>query len=93
MLKRMANRRTLIALEFLSRDGFRLVLDVDGWRLLNPRQLGQRQLEQARALLDEAERCLPPTAEDAEPPTMASIGDHVAFTLGLRITHHRFRRS
>jgi len=93
MLLLMANRRTLIALEFLSREGFRLEFSEDGWRLLNPRQLGQGELERARELLSRAEECLPPVVDgETEPPSMKSVGDHVATTLGLRINHHRFKQ-
>lgn len=93
MLPPMASHRTLIGLEFLSPAGFRISFDAEGWRLLNPRQLGQADLERARALVEQAEACLPPVQEDAtEPPSMNAIGEHVATTLGLRITHHRFKQ-
>lgn len=93
MLWRMASKRTLIGLEFVSPEGYRLEFDGIIWRLHNPRQLGQKDLEKARALLERAEECLPPVIEgETEPPTMDAIGNHVAITLGLRINHHRFKK-
>lgn len=93
MLPCMANHRTLISLEFVSKEGYRLEFDGDVWRLVNPRQLGQKDLEAARALLERAEECLPPVSEeDPKPPSLNDIGEHVATTLGLRITHHRFKQ-
>ena len=83
--------RAVIQMEFLSRDGVRLELDGKGWRILNPRQLGEKQLAQARALMERAEACLPPQEPDAEPPTLAELGDHAAKQLDLRINHRRFR--
>ena len=93
MLRPMASHRILIGIEFQSPAGFRITFDAEGWRLLNPRQLGQADLERARALVEQAEVCLPPVLEDEiEPPSMNTIGEHVATTLGLRITHHRFKQ-
>lgn len=88
----MASNRTLIGLEFVSREGYRLEFDGTTWRLHNARQLGQADLEKARALLEQAEECLPPVIEgETEPPTLKEIGEHVAITLNLRINHHRFK--
>jgi hypothetical protein len=85
-------RRTLTAMEFSAAGGVRLILDADGWRLVNPRQLGQTQLTAAESLRERAEVCLPPRAEDDPEPTLVEIGEHAAKTLGLRITHRHFRQ-
>ncbi len=93
----MTARRALVAMEFLSPDGTRLILDDDGWRLVNPRQLGPKQLDKARKLL---EKCaeppaapeLPPGAEPPDPPTMEESGEAAAARLQLRVTQRRWRQ-
>jgi hypothetical protein len=84
--------RSLAAMEFLHPSGVRLILDADGWRLVNPRALGQRDLERARDLRDRCEACLPPDTEPDTTPPIQLWGEHAASTLGLRITQHDWRR-
>ncbi len=89
----MTRGRTLMAMEFLTPAGARLELDRDGWRLVKPRSLGERELVQARVVLEQAESCVPPQDDPtAEPPTVEELGTYVAKQLGLRITHHRWKQ-
>ena len=89
----MIPRRVLISMELISPEGFRIQFDDNGWHLLNRRQLGESVRARALALVEKAESCLPPVDEQAlEPPTLQEIGEYAAKTLGLRITHHRFKQ-
>ena len=88
----MPPRRVVNRIEFLATDGVRLELDRDGWRLVKPRQLGQAQLERARELIERAEAVVAPERPDfrEDPDPLATLADHAAGVLGLRITHRRF---
>ncbi len=93
----MPARRALVSMEFLSQDGIRLILDDDGWRLVNPRQHGARQLDRARKLLERcAETTEPaqsqPGADAPDPPTMEEAGEAAAARLQLRVTQRRWRQ-
>lgn len=88
----MAGKRELVSMEFLTKLGVRLEMDGDGWRLLNPRQHGEAQLVAARKVLERCETCLPKVAEGEDPPSMQEIGEFVAKTMALRITHRYFRK-
>jgi hypothetical protein len=80
-------------MEFLNQEGVRLAVDGDGWRIVNPRVHGQAQLTKARALMAKCEDTYPPIDPDRlEPVTLEEVGLHVAKTLGLRITHRRFKQ-
>ena len=84
-------------MEFLSHDGIRLILDEDGWRLVNPRQHGPRLLEKALKLLEKCtetpESAQPlPGADAPEPPTMEESGEAAAARLQLRVTQRRWRQ-
>ena len=87
----MHKGRTLLAMEFVSRTGVRLELDGDGWRLVKPRNLGERELEAARELLAACEAAVPPPRDDGEPPSVQELGEHAAVQLALRITQRDFR--
>jgi hypothetical protein len=86
------SRRTLTALEFVGPEGIRLGLDEDGWRLINPRNMGESALERARALLEKIEQTPPPANEDGSPHDLFQLGDHAAKTFGLRNTQRKFRQ-
>lgn len=88
----MAGKRELMRMEFLTRQGVRIELDADGWRLIRPRQLGEAQLTAARAVLERCEECRPAVEEGEDPPTLIELGEHVAKALDLRITHRYFRQ-
>jgi hypothetical protein len=88
----MSRGRTLTSLEFVTQDGLRLELDEKGWRLLHARQLGEAQLEKARAFVEQVEACIPPANEDGSPHDLFQIGDHAAKVLRLRNTQRRFRQ-
>jgi hypothetical protein len=90
------HKRTLVALEFLSLEGYKFELKEDGWWILKPRTYGEKALDAARELLEKIEACAPPEilGRDGKPipPTMLQIGEHVAKTFNLRINHHRFKQ-
>ena len=88
----MAGKRELVSMEFLTKQGVRMEMDADGWRLINPRQHGEAQLVAARALLERCTVCLPKVEEDEDPPSLLAIGEFVAKSLTLRITHRYFRK-
>lgn len=87
----MGPRRTLTGMEFLAPEGVRIGMDRDGWRIITPRNLGEKTLQRARVLLEKLEACQPPEdPERLEPYTLEDIGLHVAKTFSLRITHRHF---
>ncbi len=78
-------------MEFLVPEDVRIGMDRDGWRIITPRNLGEKTLQRARVLLEKLEACQPPEDPDRlEPFSLEEIGLHVAKTFGLRITHRRF---
>ena len=86
--------RDVISLELLSKTGVRVFCDADGWRLLNPRTLGQKELEAARVLLQRASDYAEKTRLDPkEDESLALLrrAEHAAKRLDLRITHKQFR--
>lgn len=89
----MGQRRTLVRLELLSTEGVRMEVDEDGWRLINPRHLGQKALDAARHLLERAETmALPDDPKREGPPTWIDRAAHAEKILKLRITHRIFRQ-
>jgi hypothetical protein len=88
----MRTRRRCYCVEFVTREGVRIEFDEDGWRLLNPRQLGHAVLKQAEQLITRAEG----HAEKA-PLEMLKDDEHlgraeyVARKLDLRVTHRRMK--
>ena len=88
----MTKRRSITAMEFLTPEAFRIELSSDGWRLLNPRQLGETHRTKARTLIARAETTLPPVEHaDDDPPSLEEVGIFVSDTLRWRITHRRFK--
>jgi len=89
----MSSRRDFYAVEMQSRDGVRLECDVDGWRVLNIRQLGAGQRTAALALLARAEIAAP---RDPQVPfdsaTFLEGCERAAGKLRLRITHRRWKQ-
>ncbi len=84
-------RRKLTSMEFLAPEGVRIVMDREGWRIVTPRNLGEKTLQRARVLLEKLENCQPPEdPERLDPFTLEDIGLHVAKTFTLRITHRYF---
>ena len=74
------SRRTLTALEFVGPEGIRLGLDEDGWRLINPRNMGESALERAR---------MRPQASSGRPDRL----DHRHLHPSLRHSSQVLRRS
>ncbi len=89
----MTQRRTLIALGFVTKEGVSFELNFDGWRLLKPRQIGEKDLQAARELMERLENERPPVRDPEDPPpTMLELGEYAAERFGLRINHHRYKQ-
>ena len=88
----MGRKRELIQLEYQSSTGVRFELDADGWRLVKPRNLGEKELIKARELLDLMAECQPPRDPEDPEPSLQEIGDHVAGAFALRQTHQYFKQ-
>lgn len=89
----MTQRRTLIALGFVTKEGVSFELNFDGWRLLKPRQIGEKDLQAARELMVRFETELPPVRDPEDPPpTMLELGEYAAERFALRINHHRYKQ-
>ncbi|MBA3710298.1 MAG: hypothetical protein H0W83_15925 [Planctomycetes bacterium] len=86
----MPARRKVYQVEFTTSAGVRLEFGSDGWRVLNIRQLGERDRVQALELLDQvqalAEAAL---VEPFDRNPLLTRAEHVSTSLGLRITHRR----
>ncbi len=89
----MAQRRDPKRIEFLTTHGAKLEFDRDGWRLLQQRNLGEKDLARARGMLAKAEECVMPEDPDRlVPPDLLEVGEYVAKKLNLRITHRDFKQ-
>ena len=89
----MANRRVPVRIEFLTTAGARMEFDADGWRLVRPRTMGEKDLQKARALLAKAEETVMPVdPARLVPPDLLEIAEYVAKVHTLRITHRHFRQ-
>lgn len=89
----MGHRRTLVRLELLSPEGYRLEVDVDGWHLINPRNLGEKARAAALHMLERAETMVLPEDPKREgPPTWIDRAAHAEKILKLRITHRIWKQ-
>jgi hypothetical protein len=88
----MASRRSVVSIELVAGDGVRVILDADGLRLVNPRQLGHAQRARADELLERLAGARLPVPEPPEaPPTLEDDAKHLANAFRLRVAQRRFK--
>jgi hypothetical protein len=86
--------RRCYLVEFTTRDGVRFEYggEADGWKLLNPRNLGEKQRTQAEELIERAAgHATRAPLEELKDDELLGRAEYAARKLDLRITHRRMK--